>query len=264
MKLRFSIGTRIAILLAMISACGPSQPELAAGKINMAKSLLATGDTVNSLLLLDSISGLFPEARAEAGKAKEIRNGIYEARLSRLRGNLASAQKIITSMIGEFRAEKGEFDKYTSYVHDRQAIDQNWTRSFIQVYFNEKGELTLLSNYYGSQWLNHTSFSIVGEGFSAKSDSVATDQFNNHHGDFNGVMWERITYTGPHADALIALIAVNSGKKMKAIYKGTSTYIFWIEDFDKKAIKDAFEVSKAFKVKSDAEKLIQELEERIK
>ena len=51
---------------------------------------------------------------------------------------------------------------------------------------------------------------------------------------------------------------------MKAIYQGATTYIFWIEDFDKKAIKDAFDLSKAFKIKSEAEKMIPELEKKIK
>jgi hypothetical protein len=264
MNFRFFIFTLISFVLIILSACGPSQQQLAAGKLNMANALLSSGDTVNSLLNLDSIPRLFPEASAEKEKAKEIRNRIYGARLTRQRENLVASQKIITSLISGFKAEKGEFDRYTSYVHNRQAIDQNWTRSFVQVYFNEKGDLTLLSNYYGEQWLNHTSFRIVGEGFSAKSDSVALDQPNNHHGDFNGAMWERITYNGPQAEEIISLIAANGGKKIKAVYRGTTTNTFWIEDFDKKAIKDAFELSKAFKIKSEAERLIPELEKKIR
>jgi len=265
MKSRFSVFAGFVFYLTIISACTPSQTQLATKKINLAKVLLATGDTINSLLHLDSIPGLYPDARAEAHKAKEISYKIYEAKLTRQREKLTASQKIIGSLISEFRAEKGEFSKSTSYVHNRQTIDQNWTRSFIQVVVNEKGGLTLLSNYYGEKWLNHTSFRIVGEGFSAKSDSVALDQVNNHHGDFNGSMWERITYNNsPQADALIALIAASNGKKMKAIYQGATTYIFWIEDFDKKAIKDAFDLSKAFKIKSEAEKMIPELEKKIK
>jgi hypothetical protein len=264
MKSGILFDVSIAIVLIILSACGPSQPQLAAGKINIAKALLAAGDTTNSLLHLDSISKKFPDALSEAVKAKEISNMIYGAKLTKQRANLAAAQSVISSLIGEFKAEKGEFDKYTSYVHNRQAIDQNWTRSFIQVYFNETGDLTLLSNYYGEQWLNHTSFRVIGEGFSAKSDSVALDQPNNHHGDFNGAMWERITYHGPQAEAIISLIAANNGKKMKAVYRGTTTNTFWIEDFDKKAISAAFEVAKAFKVKTEAEKLIQDLERKIK
>ena len=57
----------IAIILTIISACGPSQPELAVKKIAVAEELLAKGDTTNALLNLDSIPKLFPEAQRRPG-----------------------------------------------------------------------------------------------------------------------------------------------------------------------------------------------------
>ena len=264
MKIKSRLSVCAVVFIMIVLACNTSQDQLAAGKMNIAQLLIVKGDTTNALMRLEEIPKMFPKALIVSGKAMQIINRINSSRLTKQREKLTAAQKVIGLLIKEFKPEKGEFDKYTSYVQNRQVIDQNWTRSFIQVYVNEKGDLTLLSNYYGEQWLDHTSFRIAGEGIAAKTDLVPLDQVNNHHGDFNGAMWERITYRGPQADTIIALIAANSVKKIKAIYEGKTSYIIWVDDIDKKAIREAFELSKAFKIKCEAEKMIPELEKKIK
>ena len=266
MKFNLSALTGIAIILSVISACGPSQPEIAAKKIKASEALLASGDTINSLLSLDSIAKFYPEAVAEINKAIQMSNGIYSAQLTKQREKLAASTLIINSLINEFKPEKGEFEKYTNYIPNRQVFDKSWSRSFIQVYLNEKGDLTLASNYYGEKWLNHTSFKIVGEALTVKTDSVPLDNINNHHSDFGGSMWEKVTYRGKQADLVIGIIAVNFDKKLKAVFAGSAknTYIMWLEDYDKKAFKSAYELSKAFRVKSEAEMMIPVLEKKIK
>ena len=264
MKFRFTIFTGIAIVLSILSSCGPSQTQLASGKINISKALLSTGDTINSLLLLDSIPKLFPEATSEAQTAKEISKRIYGAKLTKQREKLTASTIIINSLIKDFNPEKGELDKYTNYIHNRQGTEINWSRSFIQVSLNERGDLTLSSNYYGEQWINHTSIRIVGPGIIAKTDSVPIDHLNNHHSEFNGAKWEKVRYQGVMADAVIETIAANYDKKLKALYLGKSYYVIWIEEQDKKAIKAAYDLSKALKVKNESEKIMLELEKKIR
>ena len=266
MKFNLSAYAGFAIILSIISACGPSQPELAAKKIKASEALLASGDTLSSLLALDSIPKLYPEAVNEIQKAMKISNEIYSFQVSKQHEKLAASTIIINSLIKEFNPEKGEFEKYTNYIPNRQIFDKSWSRSFIQVYLNEKGDLTLASNYYGEKWLNHTTFKIVGEALTVKTDSVPLDNINNHHSDFGGSMWEKVTYRGKQADLVIGMIAVNCDKKLKAVFAGSgkNTYIMWLEDYDKKAFKSAFELSKAFRVKSEAEMIIPVLEKKIK
>jgi len=254
----------IAIILTIISACGPSQPELAVKKIAVAEELLAKGDTTNALLNLDSIPKLFPEALTEARSGLQISNRIYSSKLVKQRENLAAAKIVIDSLINEFNPEKGEFEKYTNYIHNRLGVDKNWSRSFLQVILNEKGDLSLMSNYRGGQWINHTSVSVEGDGVAAKTDSVSLDHVNNHQSEFNGSKWEKVTYQGPQADQVIALIAANVDKKLKSKFVGKPTYAILLEESDKKAIKSTYELSKAFKVKVASEKLISYLEKKIK
>ena len=264
MKFNLSVIGGLVIFQTVLSACGPSQSELASKKIRISESLLAKGDTVNCLLHLDSVPKLYPEAGSELNKAIRITNRIYTFQLSYQREKLTSAKTAILTLIRDFKPEKGEFEKYTVYIPNRQVFDKSWSRSFVQVYLNEKGDLTLASNYYGEQWLNHTSLRIEKEGLTVKTDSVPLDNINNHHNDFGGTNWEKVTYKGTQADLVIAMIAANWDKKLKAVFKGKSSYIMWLEDYDKKAIKNSYELSKAFKIKSEAEKLIPVLEKKIK
>ena len=68
-KMKFRLFIIVAIIQTIVSACGPSQPQLAVQKIAVAEELLAKGDTTNSLLHLDSISTLYPKALSEARTA---------------------------------------------------------------------------------------------------------------------------------------------------------------------------------------------------
>jgi hypothetical protein len=233
-------------------------------KIAVAEALLVKGDTANTLLQLDSIPLLYPKALAEAKSALQISNRIYVSILMRQRENLALANTVIDSLIKEFTPEKGEFDKYTNYIHNRYGINKTWSRSFIQVVLNEKGDMSLTSNYYGGQWINHTSVNIEGDGITAKTDSVPLENVNNHHSEFSGSKWEKVTYQGPKADQVIGLIAANTDKKLKVLFKGKSTYIIWLEEADKMAIKNAYDLAGALSVKIKATKAIQELEKKIK
>jgi len=254
----------MVFILTILSACGPSQSELASKKIKISESFLAKGDTLNCLLHLDSIPKLYPEAGSELNKAILISNRIYTSQLLKQREKLAAAKTVIGTLIKDFRPEKGEFEKYTNYIPNRQVFDKSWSRSFVQVYLNEKGDLYLASNYYSERWLNHTSLRIEKDGLTVKTDSVPLDNINNHHNDFGGSDWEKVTYRGAQAELVIAMIAANCDKKLKAVFKGKTSYIMWLEDYDRKAIKEAYELSKVFKIKSEAEKMIPILEKKIK
>jgi len=130
------------------SSCGPSQPQLAVSKIAVAEVHPAKGNTTNSLLHLNSISLLYPKALSEARTALQICNRINVSRLMLQRENLSKANLVIDSLIKEFNPGNREFDKFTNYIHNRQGTDKTWSRSFVQVYLNEKGDLFLTSNYY--------------------------------------------------------------------------------------------------------------------
>jgi len=60
------------------------------------------------------------------------------------------------------------------------------------------------------------------------------------------------------------LIAANTDKKLKSVFKGKSSYIIWLEEPDKKAIKTAYDLARALKVKDASGKAIAVLEKKVK
>jgi hypothetical protein len=251
------------ILLLMLG-CAPSQQQLAVNKISVAESCLTKGDTALALLHLDSIPRFYPEAVLEIKRAGKISNQIYTLKINGLFEKKEEMIRIIESLIKEFTPDKGEFEKYTNYIHNSQNGEKNWTRSYVQVVVNQMGDLSLMSNYYGSSWINHTSIWLQLDGITTNTDSVSLDNINNHHNEFNGANWEKVTYRSPQAEKVIETIANNPEKKLRVNFKGKNAFPVWIEETDKKAIKSAWELSKALKVKVAAEKAISELEKKMK
>lgn len=251
-------------ILLMMFGCASSQQQLATIKISVAEACLTKGDTAIALLHLDSIPRIYPEAELEIKRAYKISNQIYTSKLNILFEKKEKTLRIIDSLIKEFSPDKGEFEKYTNYIHNSQNSDKNWTRSYVQVVVNQMGDLSLLSNYYGSSWINHTSMWIQVDGITTNTDSVSLDNINNHHNEFNGANWEKVTYRSPKAEKVIEAIASCQDKKLKAFFKGKNSFAVWIEEIDKKAITSAWELAKALKVKVAAEKAISELEKKIK
>ena len=264
MKQSLFYSTWIVIAGLFFYGCGPSQADQAQQKINKSNTLLAQGDTASALLMLDAISKSFPDAKVEINKASAISDKIYNAELSRAKENLLAASAVIQKLLPEFKAEKGEFEKSITYIPNRQVFDKSWARSFIQASLNEKGDLTLASNYYGEQWIDHTFISITTELTSINSDPVALDNFDCHHSEFGGSKWEKISYRGKQAELVIAAIAANYEHKIKATFKGKNTYIMWLEDYDKKSIKLAWDLAKALKLKRKSEISMAALGQKIK
>ncbi|MEI6142775.1 MAG: hypothetical protein WCP85_26100 [Mariniphaga sp.] len=252
------------IILLILIGCVPSQQELAVKKISVAEGFLTKGDTAIALLHLDSIPRVYPEAVLEIKRASKISNQINTLKINVLFDKKEKVVRIIDLLIKEFSPDKGEFEKYTNYIHNSQGIDNGWSRSYVQVIVNQMGDLSLMSNYYGSSWINHTSMWIQVDGITNSTDSVPLNNINNHHNEFNGANWEKVTYRSPQAEKVIETIASSSDKKLKVYFKGKSSFAVWVEETDKKAIKSAWELSKALKVKVAAEKAISELEKKMK
>ena len=264
MKQNLFSSALILITLIFLAACGTSQADLAQQKINKSNSLLAQGDTVAALLTLDAISKQFPDAKGEINKANSISLKIYKAELSRAKEILSTASETIHRLLPEFKAEKGEFEKYITYIPNRQVFDKSWSRSFIQATLNEKGDLTLASNYYGEQSIDHTFITLSTELTSVNSDTVALDNFDCHHSEFGGSKWEKVSYRGKQAELVISTIAANYEHKLKATFKGKTSYIMWLEDYDKNSIKLAWELALSLKSKRKSELSIASLEQKIK
>ncbi|TKG92463.1 hypothetical protein EYV94_19690 [Puteibacter caeruleilacunae] len=255
----FIIGFIIAMMLL---GCGPSQQEMAQSKIDRAKVYLQQGDTLNAIATLDSLK-MFSEAPNEQQKGITLKKEIMTAQKNELETKLELVEAQVVELEKNFVKEKGEFDRYVQYVPKRQTVKRSWDRSFIQIYLDERGEIYMSSNYYGENWLNHTGLRVYDGDIQAKTEKIALEDVNNHHSDFAEVKWEKVTYRQGKDNGVMEFIAQNADRRLKAVFLGKRYYYIILEEYDKKAVKDALALSKAIKARKAIENKMKAIEKNL-
>lgn len=254
----------VTVFMAVIFvACGPSDEDKARIKVSYAKMLLEKQDTIQALMQLDSVALLYSKAPYSINAAKNLINEINFNLLERKEAELDSAQVQIAKLEGSFEKEKTEYDRYTQYIHKRQTLQRSITRSFIQIYLDERGDLYLSSNYYGKSSINHIGLRVYDGDLSAKTDTIPLGDVNNHQSDFMEYKWEKVSYRNGKDNGVIQFIADNTNRNLKAVFLGKGQFYIILEDYDKIAVKEALALSKAIKKRNTLRKEILELQKKL-
>jgi hypothetical protein len=243
----------VPVLLFLMSACGPSQRELAVQETNKAKAIFNSGDTLQAIQKLDSIHIKYPKAEVQISVAKSLVTEMYQQLIDARSMQLIRLDSTIAELEKNFVKEKTEFDRYTQYNHKRQTFNRSWDRSFLQVHLDERGELYLSSNYMGKEWLEHTGIRVYDGKLQAKSEKVPLNDPLNHRSDFLDYKWEKVSYMNGKADSVIQFIAKNPGLDFKCVFLGKRYYYILLEDYDVDAVVQAYALSKAIKRKKALE-----------
>lgn len=258
------MGNKIIIILGvwffLATSCGPSAEDKARARLNFARSLLEKNDTTSALLHLDSIPILHAKAAYSVNAAKNLKKEILWDLIQTRAKQLDTLKMEIAGLEKNFNIEKTQFDRFSQYLHKRQTWDRSWNRSYIQILLNEKGELSLVSNYNGEQWLDHTGLRVYDQGLSARTDSVGITEVDNHRSDFLESKWEKVTYRNGRDNGVIEFIAHNTHLKLKAVFLGKRYHYIVLEDFDKKAVADALALSNAILERNRLESEIKQME----
>lgn len=247
----------------LLISCAPSQEDQARVKLNQAKILLQNQDTSNALLHLDSIQKTFPKAIYSINAAKNLKNEVYWELLQGKEAELDSIRLAKADLEKNFIKEKTEFDRYTQYIHKRQNFERRWDKSYIKIHLDERGDIYLSSNYHGEQWLEHTGLRVYDSPDQAKTEEIALDDINNHRSDFMEAKWEKVTYRDGKDNGVIEFIANNTKRRLKAVFLGKRYYYIILEDYDKNAVKDAFQLSKLIKKEKTLEKETAALQKKL-
>ena len=255
----------VAVCLAVLFvSCGPSDEEKARTKMNFAKMLLEKQDTTQALLQLDSIAMLYPKAPYSINAAKNMTTEINFELLRSKEVELDSTLSLIAKLESSFVKEKTEFDRYAQYIHKRQTLQRSMTRSFIQIYLDERGEMYLSSNYYGKSSINHVGLRVYDGELNAKTDSIPLGDPMNHQSDFMEFKWEKVSYRNGKDNGVIQFIADNADRNLKAVFLGKGQYYIILENYDKTAVKDALALSNAIKRRTALVENIQILKKKLK
>ncbi len=249
--------TKVFLFLAITSlffSCGKSKKELAADRLSMAQSLYEKGDTAQALLQADSVEILYREEVLQVEAAQKFRKKVYGDILFREQDELDTLNKKIAELQQNFITEKTDFDRYTQYIHKKQDAERRWNKSYIQVHLDEKGDLYISSNYYGEDWLDHTAIRVYDGDLQAKTKEIPLGNVFNHHSDFLNTKWEKVSYMNGADNGVINFIAQHADHNLKAVFLGKRYYYIIMESYDKQAVVDALQLSKALKRQAVLEK----------
>ncbi|HKJ41755.1 MAG TPA: hypothetical protein VKA27_06645 [Sunxiuqinia sp.] len=253
----------VIVLFTVLVSCGKSDKQQAAERLQLAQKVYAQGDTTQALQQLDTLKMRYKDVIKTEIEAKKFTQKIYSEILYNKQAEMDSLKLKIAKLEKNFIKEKTQFDLDTQMIYKRQQFKNRWNKSFIQVHLDEKGNLYISSNYFGDKWLNHTGIRVYDDTLQAKTKKVPLNNVLNHHSDFMNTKWEKVTYRNGDENGVIQFIADHAKRNLKAVFLGSRYYYIILESYDKRAMVEALELSKALKQKIKLQKEIDSLQAKV-
>jgi hypothetical protein len=152
----------------------------------------------------------------------------------------AEKEKQINELKKKFKIKKDEFQSTTFYLH--KSWGNGWPdRTTIYSYFNSNGNLFLVTNFYGGDWIFHSSATvIIGSDKYETSDVPSYSDWNKHQNS-SGEVWENVSHFSEEDKDIVKAISENQDKVIKVRLHGREfSKDFILSSKDKAAIKDVY------------------------
>lgn len=209
---------------------------------------------------IDSIHSLFPRLINKRRIAAAFEDTIARRESTR---NLAYCDSILPfkqhetdSIQKNFRFEKdNKYQDFGNFVFKTQQTESNASRTYIKTYVDENADFYLISNYCGGN-IQHTSVEVAANDLFAHTDTLKTSNPAFHSFDDGGAHWETLTFKNEAEKGVAAFIAQNSSMKIKVVLHAKKSYVYYLSDADKKAIKETYNL---WIVKKDVAQLQKEI-----
>jgi len=241
----------LLIIILIISACVSETRKAAEQKMNQASGLLQSGEFELGMALLDSIPVWFPEEYGIVGKALNLKK---EAATAYHQEFIAQAQLMLdelTSQIAElsknFNFSEGPPSRPGTYEHKRQTVRRSWNRIFLKTNVTEDGQFWISSHYYGSDWIDHYCIKVYDKELYLFSDTISLNNPDNRKIEDGTDRWEKIDFRDGADNGIVRLIAQNQDRRLKVRFTGKKHYYIVMEAFDKKAVKEGYELAQVLK-----------------
>jgi len=261
--------TRFLSILSvlLLVGCGPSPEEQAGEKLEEAVKLRDQGQLNMARMKLDTVIKQYGDLTEQVADAKRLLTDI----------NLIEQKKsfeYLDSMITEKEAELDpllenfiESDEYGSemiYIHRRQRPEISYHRTFLRAHLDASGDFYISSRYHGKKWIRHNQIRVYNAGESVKSEEIPEDSFNNRRFEDGRDKFEIVRYKDGADNGIVNFISSNVEKPLKVEYIGDDHYYIVMEQFDKEAIRDAYETSFVLQELKGLKKEKNSVEERIR
>lgn len=212
-----------AILLLAFVACTSSEQKTARALISEAQASITEQHYEQALSLLDSLNKTYPSLVDERKQALDLSR---EVRLLQSQRDSMFLAPLIDSLV----VKETKVLELFEVVRDETIQDHAITRykgynptqepksSFLDVYFNNLGELELVAGTSGRPAPGSESVIIRNKASDTfvTSDTIPYDGGTNYRYEIDGRTYERITFTLDNAERLAAFVAsMSEGSKLQ-------------------------------------------------
>lgn len=241
-----------AVLMAgLIMSCTSNSEKKARSDFQRVDALVAGHDLSTAMQLLDSMMIWNKEDYGTLGEALKRKSSIavdyHKGVIASSEANLREIESRLPVLSKDFRFTPGEAGQPGTYEHKRQTVESSWNRTFLKIGLNENGEVWLISHYYGSTWIDHTSLRVYDQDNFILTDTIPLGHEWNRKVEDQGDRWETIEFRQGSDAGAIAFIADNYLKPVKVRLTGKTFQYLVLENFDKDAIRKGWELAQVLK-----------------
>lgn len=241
----------LLINILIINACVSETRKAAEQKMNQASGLILSGEFERGMALLDSIPVWFPEEYGIVGKAlilkKEAASAYHQEFISHAQIMLDGFTLQVDELSRNFIFSAGPAGRSGTYEHKRQTVRRSWNRIFLKTNLTEDGQFWLSSHYYGSEWIDHYCIKVYDKELYLFSDTISLNDPNNRKIEDGTDRWEKIDFRDGADKGIVGLIIQNQDRRLKVRFTGKKHYYIVMESFDKKAVKEGYELAQVLK-----------------
>lgn len=261
--------TRFLSILSvlLLVSCGPSPEEQAGGKIEEAVKLRDSGQLNMARMKLDTVIEQYGDLTEQVADAKRLLTDInlieQKRSLEYLDSMIIEKEAELEPLLESF-IESDEYGSETIYIHRRQRPEISYHRTFLRAHLDASGDFYISSRYHGKEWIRHNQIRVYNTGKSVKSEKISEDSFNNRRFEDGEDKFEIVRYKDGADNGIVDFIASNAEKPLKVEYIGEKRYYIVMEQFDKEAIRDAYETSFVLKELEGLKKEKKGVEEQIR
>ncbi|MCL2073155.1 MAG: hypothetical protein FWH18_04485 [Marinilabiliaceae bacterium] len=236
----------ISVLFLFMGCKGPNREEEAWKRYNEIVNLSQSGSYNLAKIKLDTLILLYGDQKEMVEKATDILNRLdileQERNLMFLDSMLILQEALLEPLMKNFILSD-EYGVEKLLIHKRQMPENSFYRTFIRAYLYESGKFFISSRYHGDKWIYHQQIRVYNDKQSVLSEIVAEDGHNNRRFEDQGSKWETVNYKDGKDNGIIDYIATYWNEPIKVQFIGKGNEYIVMEQFDKEAIRDGYEIS---------------------
>ncbi len=226
----------VIVVLGLV-ACADSKYEKALALLEQAKENVRNNEWNAAQIVLDSIHQEYATVVAVRRMADTLSWQIQRMESER---TLAYIDSVMPSKKAEFDALKKDFiftkdtlyQDFGTYVYRRMSLGYNVQRTYLRPMVDERGLLSIMSQYYGATSVQHHAMRFDSEEVIYRTkESGAYNAF-----DDDGNFAESLIFDGDEALNIANFIAERTQNRIKVTLIGVRDYVYYLTMVDKDAI----------------------------